>query len=174
MEEDYSDRELFQFLTDKLVYNKATPILEIPFALEYTPEFLPQWVGFKRYYYCYSDITEMSSGNRHVEKECGGSWRTLGSETVILDEAQQLSGVKVVKHHYRERKTTGWAMWQFHLSHTGPPVPDLNLVRVLIKVGYEAGLRDPTLEGLSMSLLSDGPDITREHPRNAAKRRKFE
>jgi len=41
-EEDYSDRELFQFLTDKLVSNKATPILEIPFALEYTPEFLPQ------------------------------------------------------------------------------------------------------------------------------------
>jgi len=47
-------------------------------------------------------------------------------------------------------------------------------MQVLIKVGYEAGLRDPTLEGLSMSLLSDGPDITREHPRNAAKRRKFE
>nr|GLL40119.1 hypothetical protein Itr_chr11CG21180 [Ipomoea trifida] len=88
------------------------------------------------YYYCYTDKSEVSTGNRYVRKEYDGIWKKFESEVIIRDEASKLLG---------------------------------------FKIHFQADLRNPDLEELTVAPEDmDAPDFRREHPRNAAERRRFE
>nr|GMD97012.1 hypothetical protein Iba_chr15bCG10270 [Ipomoea batatas] len=50
--------------------------------------------------------------------------------------------------------------------------PSLSIDLVLLKIHFQADLRDPDLEELTVAPEDmDAPDFSREHPRNTAKRR---
>nr|GMD54480.1 NAC domain-containing protein 7-like [Ipomoea batatas] len=106
---DLSDVELIELLSEKIA-GVPTRILEVPFAYEYSPELLTHWMENVPYYYCYTDKSEVSTGNRYVRKEYDGIWKKSESEVIIRDEASKLLGFKVCKIHCRKQRTTGWIL----------------------------------------------------------------
>nr|GMC46784.1 hypothetical protein Iba_chr01aCG5320 [Ipomoea batatas] len=154
MEADFSpnDIELFQLLSDKIAC-APTPILEVPFAYQYSPE------------------------------QYGGKWIKIEpDEVIILNESRKLLGLKAYKVHYQNQKRTGWVLLKYCYSHMVPTKSLLNCNSndlenfVLIKVLFKADFTDPELERLSITReeAEDVLDFNREHPRNLAKRRRFD
>nr|GMC86786.1 hypothetical protein Iba_chr04dCG14090 [Ipomoea batatas] len=116
-------------------------------------------------------------------KQYGGKWIKIEpDEVIILNESRKLLELEAYKVHYRNQIRTGSVLLKYRYSHMVPTKSLLNCNSidlenfVLIKVQFKADLTDPELERLSITReeAEDVLDFNREHPRNPAKRRRFD